>query len=186
LRYLLISGITNPDGLCSSVMEEVLKGATDGGAQAEMLTVEGVGMCKNCKDGWGSCKSEHCCAFAKDGFGSLHEAIKDADGLCIALPPDSGKTPGSVSGFLDRLRNCENGQFGQLTNKPVLVLTFPVKTDNLLTGLEIMDRFCRQTGAIIFDFLSVQSWNSDYARASAYAAGKVMAFGRKVGVTAAR
>jgi len=30
----------------------------------------------------------------------------------------------------------------------------------------------------------VQSWNSDYVKASAYSAGKVMAFGRKAVITA--
>ncbi|MDR1971428.1 MAG: hypothetical protein LBQ46_05855 [Treponema sp.] len=46
-----------------------------------------------------------------------------------------------------------------------------------------MDRFCRHVGAVIFDYISVNRWNSDYKNAAAYAAAKAMAEGRKNGVT---
>ena len=183
MRFLILSGNKKPEGLCLSVIQEIHRGASDGGAQASIMSLEGVGPCKNCNDGWGLCKTEHDCAFGKDGFSEIHEAIKLADALCVVLTSDSNKAAGVMTGFLDRLRNCESGQFGQLANKPVLGISFPKKPDvTLLSGLEILDRFCRQTGAVIFDFLGVQSWNSDYARASAYAAGKVMAYGRKADI----
>jgi hypothetical protein len=46
-----------------------------------------------------------------------------------------------------------------------------------------MDRFCRHTGAVIFDYISVNRWNNDYKKNAAYAAARAMAEGRKAGET---
>jgi hypothetical protein len=46
-----------------------------------------------------------------------------------------------------------------------------------------MDRFCRHTGAVIFDYTGVNRWNSDYKKEAAYAAAKAMAEGRKNGMS---
>jgi hypothetical protein len=32
----------------------------------------------------------------------------------------------------------------------------------MLSCLEQMDRFCRHTGAVIFDYIGINRWNSDY------------------------
>jgi hypothetical protein len=46
-----------------------------------------------------------------------------------------------------------------------------------------MDRFCRHTGAVIFDYIGINRWNNDYKKAAIYAAAKAMAEGRKNGET---
>jgi hypothetical protein len=46
-----------------------------------------------------------------------------------------------------------------------------------------MDRFCRHTGAVIFDYIGVNRWNNDYKKATIYAAAKAMTEGRKNGET---
>jgi hypothetical protein len=46
-----------------------------------------------------------------------------------------------------------------------------------------MDRFCRHTGAVIFDYIGINRWNNDYKKATIYAAAKAMAEGRKNGET---
>jgi hypothetical protein len=53
----------------------------------------------------------------------------------------------------------------------------------MLTCLEQMDRFCRHTGAVIFDYIGINRWNHDYKKAAAYAAAKAMAAGRRAGET---
>jgi len=163
-------------------MQEVIKGAGEGGADVQVLTIEGIRKCKNCNDGWGVCRNEHICAFGKDGFNEAHRTVRLADALCIMMPADPGESAETMSSFLERLRRCEFGQFSALAGKPVLILSFPDGANNsLLSCLEQMDRFCRQTGAVIFDYFGINNWTSDYTKISAYNAGKAIAYGRKAG-----
>jgi hypothetical protein len=71
-----------------------------------------------------------------------------------------------------------------LAGKPVLLVASPGGSGNgMLTCLEQMDRFCRHTGAAIFDYVGINRWNSDYKRAAAFAAAKALASGRAPGET---
>jgi len=82
------------------------------------------------------------------------------------------------------LRRCEFGQSGALFGKQVLLVAVPGGSGNgLLSCLEQLDRFCRHTGAVIFDYIGVNRWNSDYKKTAAYSAAKAMAEGKKAGVT---
>jgi NAD(P)H-dependent FMN reductase len=91
-----------------------------------------------------------------------------------------------LKSFLDRLRRCDNAMRGQgvLAGKPVLLIASPGGSGGGgLTCLDQMDRFCRHTGAVIFDHILVNRWNQDYKRAAAYAAARALAEGREPGVT---
>jgi multimeric flavodoxin WrbA len=89
-----------------------------------------------------------------------------------------------LKGFIDRLRRCEFSQEGILRNKQALIITSPGGTGNgLLSSLEQLDRFCRHTGAVIFDYIGVNRWNSDYKRLAAKSAAFAIASGRKNGDT---
>jgi len=46
-----------------------------------------------------------------------------------------------------------------------------------------MDRFCRHTGAAIFDYIGINRWNNDYKKKAVFEAAKAMAVGRKNGDT---
>ena len=73
---------------------------------------------------------------------------------------------------------------GALSGKQVLLIASPGGTGNgMLTCLEQMDRVCRHTNAVIFDYIGVNRWNSDYKKPVVYAAAKAMAGGRKNGAT---
>jgi multimeric flavodoxin WrbA len=86
--------------------------------------------------------------------------------------------------FFDRLRRCEFGQSGILAGKQVLLVASPGGTGNgMLSCLEQMDRFCRHTGAVIFDYIGVNRWNHDYKKHAVYAAARAMAEGRRAGKT---
>jgi multimeric flavodoxin WrbA len=163
-------------------MEEVIRGVKDGGAEADTLSVEKLERCHICGDGWGICREKHRCAFGNDGFNEAQEKIKQSDQLCLISPVYWGEMAEGIKGFLDRLRRCEFGQSGALSGKQILLVASPGGTGNgMLSCLEQMDRFCRHTGAIIFDYIGINRWNNDYKKKSVYAAARAMAEGRKAG-----
>jgi len=184
MKFLILSGNPKTSGLCRSVENEIERGAADGGAKVERLIAGGSKLCRVCGDGWGPCRERHECAFSSDGFGEIQAALKSADALCLITPVYWGEMAEGLKGFLDRLRRCAFGQSGALSGKQVLLAACPGGSGNgALTCLEQMDRFCRHTGAQIFDYISVNRWNCDYKRAAAYAAARAIAEGRKNGET---
>jgi multimeric flavodoxin WrbA len=190
MKYLVISGNPKKDGLCHAVTEEILRGAKDGGAETEVLTVDKLERCHVCGTGWGSCREQHRCAFGGDGFNAAQEAVKKADAFCFITPVYWGEMAEGLKSFFDRLRRCEAAAFAKggaqpaFSGKPVLLAASPGGSGNgALTCLEQMDRFCRHTGAVIYDYISINRWNNDYKKASAYAAARSMAEGRKNGDT---
>lgn len=184
MKYLIISGNPKNDGLCHSVIEKIVRGATDGGSEVQILTANDMGRCKVCGNGWGTCRSEHHCSFGDDGFNEALEIVKNADLICIITPVYWGEMTEGLKCFLDRLRRCEYGQQGALAGKQILLVVSPGGTGNgMLTCLEQTDRFCRHTDAIIFDYIGINRWNNDYKLLTAYSAAKAMVEGRKSGET---
>jgi multimeric flavodoxin WrbA len=191
MKFLVITGNPKQGGLCHAVTEEILRGARDGGAEAEVLKLDKLERCHVCGDGWGSCREQHRCSFGGDGFNAAQEAVKGAELLCFITPVYWGEMAEGLKCFFDRLRRCEaTKQFGGraadsvFSGKQVLLAASPGGSGNgALSCLEQMDRFCRHTGAVIFDYISINRWNNDYKKAAAYAAAKALAEGRKNGTT---
>ena len=182
MQYVVLTQGETQESSYQSFVQEVVRGARDGGADVELLTLDGILGCDKCNDEWGACKAEQICSNREDNFQDIQRTVRDADALCVIAPVQDGDLAEPVMNFLDRTRRCESGASGTLVGKPILVLAFPEGANNgQLACLEHMDRFCRQTGAVIFDFFSINSWNSDYTKQSSYSAGRVMAFGRKAG-----
>jgi multimeric flavodoxin WrbA len=192
MKYLIVSGNPKKNGLCHSIMEAAQKGAKAGSAQVEVLSVEKLDRCHVCVDGWGICRTEHTCTFGKDGFEKAQKAVHAADLLCFITPVYWGEAEESLKCFFDRLRRCEfdlpampKSQGPKaLAGKQVLLVASPGGSGNgMLSSLEQMDRFCRHTGAIIFDYIGINRWNCDYKKLAVFAAAKAMAEGRKNGDT---
>ena len=184
MKYLIITGNPKQDGLCHSVTSEIARGASDGGAEVEILNTVGMKTCLCCGNGWGTCREQHECAFGEGDFNKAQEAVKNADMICVITPVYWGEAAESLKSFMDKLRRCEFGQNGVLSGKQILLVAVPGGSGNgLLSCLEQMDRFCRHTNAIIFDYIGVNRWSSDYKKMAAYSAAKAMAEGRKVGET---
>jgi multimeric flavodoxin WrbA len=184
MKYLIVTGNPKKTGLCHGVTGELIRGARDGGAETEVLGVENLSRCHVCGGGWGSCREQHQCAFGGDGFNEAQEAVRKSDSLCFITPVYWGEMAEGLKGFFDRLRRCEFGQKGALSGKQVLLAASPGGSGNgLLSCLEQMDRFCRHTGAVIFDYLGINRWNNDYKKSAAYAAARAMAEGRRAGET---
>ena len=193
MNYLIVSGNPKKDGLCYSVTEAVQKGAEAGGANVEILTVENLGRCRVCGGGWGTCREKNTCFYGDDGFSDAQKAVQTADALCFITPVYWGEMAESLKCFFDRLRRCENAMLrnssspseqAAFAGKQVLLVASPGGSGNgMITCLDQMDRFCRHTGAAIFDYIGINRWNSDYKKTAAYSAAKVMAEGRKNGDT---
>jgi multimeric flavodoxin WrbA len=193
MKYLIVSGNPKKDGLCKAVTGEIFRGAKDGGADAEILTLEKLERCHVCGGGWGSCREQHRCSFGGDGFDAAQEAVKKADAFCFITPVYWAEMAEALKCFFDRLRRCEavfirkEGEApGALAGKPVLLAASPGGSGNgAVECLDQMDRFCRHTGAVIFDYISVNRWNNDYKKKAAYSAARAMAEGRRAGETLA-
>ncbi|MDR1910140.1 MAG: NAD(P)H-dependent oxidoreductase [Spirochaetaceae bacterium] len=191
MKFLIISGNPKKDGLCHGAEEELIRGFAEGGADCEVLTLEKLDRCHVCGDGWGICREQHRCAFGNDGFSAAQEKVKAADAYCFITPVYWAEMAEALKNFFDRLRRCEaSRQFGgggdpsALAGKQVLLVASPGGSGNgLLSCLEQMDRFCRHTGAVIFDYIGINRWNNDYKKEALRAAARALAQGRKAGET---
>lgn len=186
MKICIISGNPKKDGLCQSIIDAARLGAAEGGAEVTELRLCDLELkrCQVCGNGWGPCRAENYCTFGSDGFDDAMALVASSDALILATPVYWGETSEALKSFMDRLRRCQFGQNGILSGKQVLLIATPGGSGNgLLTCLEQMDRFCRHTGAAIFDYIGVNRWNSDYKRPAARAAACAIASGRKNGDT---
>jgi multimeric flavodoxin WrbA len=194
MKYLIISGNPKKDGRCHAITEAIRSGAEAGGAQVEILTVEKLERCHVCGDGWGTCRAEHVCTYGNDGFSEAQKAVQEADMLCFITPVYWGEMAESLKCFFDRMRRCEaamlrnsskpSEQKAGFSEKQVLLVASPGGSGNgMLSCLEQLDRFCKHTGAVIFDYIGINRWNSEYKKTAAYSAARTMAQGRKNGDT---
>lgn len=186
MKICILSGNPKKDGLCQSVIDAARCGAVEGGAEVDEIRLCDMDLisCKVCGTGWGACKSENICTYGSDGFDAVKARIQASDAIILATPVYWGEMSEALKCFLDRLRRCEFNQSEVLRNKQTLIIATPGGSGNgLLTCFEQMDRFCRHTGAIIFDYIGVNRWNSDYKRLAAKMAAYAIASGRKNGDT---
>lgn len=186
MKICILSGNPKKDGLCQSVIDAAKLGATDARAEVDEIRLCDFKLirCQVCDNGWGPCRDENYCKYGNDGFDEILTRIESNDAIILATPVYWGETSEALKSFIDRLRRCEfNGQ-KVLRNKQVLMIASAGGTGNgLLTSLEQMDRFCRHTGSVIFDYFGVNRWNSDYKKVAVKAAAYAMASGRKNGET---
>jgi multimeric flavodoxin WrbA len=166
-------------------MEEIIRGAKDGGADVTVVTPEGIKRCECCGDGWGTCLKEHICSITDDRFEEAQAAVRAADAVCIITPVYWQEVSEGLKSLMDRLRRRENPFYepdGALAGKPVLMVAIPGGSGHgMLPCLEQMHRFCQHTKAEVFDFIGVNRWNADYKKTAACAAARAMASGRKIG-----
>ena len=186
MKICILSGNPKKQGLTQSVIDAAKLGAVEAGAEVVEMRLGDfeMGRCQVCGSGWGPCRSDNFCAYGSDGFDEVKAQVEACDAIILASPVYWGETSEALKCFLDRLRRCEFGQAGILSNKQVLIIAVPGGSGNgLLSCLEQMERFCRHTGAIIFDYIGVNRWNSDYKRIAAKSAAHALAMGRKNGDT---
>lgn len=188
MKISILSGNPKDDGLCQSIIDAARQGAAEGGAEVDEIRLCDYELvrCQVCGTGWGPCRSGSDCAYGSDGFDEIKARVEASDAIILATPVYWEETSEALKSFMDRLRRCEFNQDGVLRNKQVLIIASPGGSGNgLLNCLAQMDRFCRHTGAVIFDYIGANRWNNDYKREAAKAAARAMAMGRKNGDTVA-
>lgn len=186
MQITILSGNPKQDGLCQAVIGAVRAGAEAGGAAVAEIRLQDLPLirCQVCADGWGTCLSERRCQYGSDGLDALTEQLAAADVLVLATPVYWGEMSETLKSCLDRLRRCQRGQDGVLAGKQALIVATPGGTGNgQLTCFEQMDRFCRHTGLVIFDYIGANRWIADYHLNMARSAGLALAQGRKNGDT---
>ncbi|HHY83491.1 MAG TPA: flavodoxin family protein [Clostridiales bacterium] len=184
MKIAILSGNPKKDGLCQSAVNAAIQGAVEAGAKIDEIRLcdYHMGACRVCGDGWGTCLSENYCTYGDDGFNEARERLKNSDAIIMVTPVYWGEVSEALKSFIDRLRRLEFNQSDVLRNKQVLLIASPGGSGNgALTCLEQMDRFCRHTGAIIFDYIVVNRWNRDYKTTAVKAAASAIAKGRKNG-----
>jgi multimeric flavodoxin WrbA len=179
MKYLIISGNPKTDGLCKSVEDEVIRGARESGAEVTVLNTQDIPRCHVCGTGWGICRDENRCAFGSDGFNDAQAHVKEADAVCIITPVYWGEVTESLKAFLDRFRRCDfdmdGSRNGAMAGKKVLLVASPGGSGNgMISCLDQLDRFCRATGAQVFDYIGINRWNCEYKREAAYQAARAM------------
>ena len=186
MKICILSGNPKKDGLCQSIIDAAKTGVLEGGAEVEEIRLCDYQMarCQVCGDGWGTCRNESYCMYGSDGFDEVKERLQSSDAVIFASPVYWWETSEAFKAFIDRLRRCELSQKNVLRDKQILCIVSAGGTGNgILSCLEQMERFCKHTGAVIFDYIGVNRWNNDYKREAAKAAAKAMAKGRKNGDT---
>lgn len=185
MKVCILSGTPKKEGLCQSVIEAAKQGVIDAGGSVDEIRLcdMEIERCKVCGNGWGTCVKGDC-EFGDDGFNDVKERVKASDAVIIASPVYWGEVSEALKACLDRLRRYDFQHKEVLVNKQVLLIAVPGGTGNgMLTCIEQMDRFCRHTGAHIFDYIGVNRWNNDYKKEATRKAACALARGRKNGDT---
>ena len=182
MKLLILSGTPKKDGLSHSLAEAASEAAKAQGAEAEIMQLTGLTVCRMCEEGWGICKSEHRCAFGKDdGFNEFQEKMHWADGFVIITPVYWGEVSEGMKTFIDRLRRCEasrgwnSGDEGVscfVGKSSILVASAGGGGGGITNCFVQMERAVTHMGGTsypfdvygFFDYIAVNRWNQEYKR----------------------
>ncbi|OHD73858.1 MAG: iron-sulfur protein, partial [Spirochaetes bacterium RBG_13_68_11] len=161
---MVLSASPNTGGLtaaCARAAVEAAAGAVAGVDAREIrLNGAGVGLCRACGDGWGTCRTDHRCQ-VEDGFQEIHRRVVGADALVLVTPVYWGEMSESAKAFTDRLRRCEAsaGEASRLRGKPVVAVAAAGGTGGgLVSCLAGMERLIQHLRARQYDLVSVNRW----------------------------
>jgi multimeric flavodoxin WrbA len=163
MKILVLSASPNRDGLTAACARAAVEAAAGAGAEAQEVRLNdaGIGMCKACGNGWGTCREEHHCKEA-DGFQGVHRETVDSDAVVLVTPVYWGEMSESAKAFTDRLRRCEAsaGDKSRLKDKPFVAVAAAGGSGNgLVSCLASMERLIQHLGGRRFDMVSVNRWN---------------------------
>jgi len=166
VRVLILQSSPNRDGLTAACAAAAAEGARRAGAEVEGMRLNdaGIGLCRACGNGWGTCRTEHRCT-QEDGFNALHERVAAADALVLITPVYWGEPSESAKGFLDRLRRCEapRGDESALAGKWALVVAAAGGSGNgTLTCLSSLERLLTHVRARPFDLIGITRRSREY------------------------
>ncbi len=185
MNVMILSSSPNRDGLTAACAQAVAAGLGDAGVGSRevRLTDSVIGRCRQCGNGWGTCRSEHRCQ-VEDDFPALHGEALAADALALVSPVYWGEMSESMKAFTDRLRRSEATRSGSrpLAGKWLLgVAAAGGSGGGIVTCLSQVERLCAHIGLKRFDLIGVTRWTRahqlDVIRAAARELGRMLAPG---------
>jgi multimeric flavodoxin WrbA len=181
MTVVVLSASPNGSGLTAACARAAVEGASGEGADAREIRLNGagIGLCRACGDGWGTCRGEHRCQ-VEDGFQDVHCRVTEADALVLVTPVYWGEMSESAKAFTDRIRRCEAsaGAASRLAGKPVIAVAAAGGSGGgLVSCLGSMERLIQHLRARQFDLVSVNRWNRDYKLRSIAASAAAMVRG---------
>ena len=182
MKLLILSGTPKKDGLSDSLAKAASEAAAAQNAEAEIIQLTGLSVCKMCGDGWGTCISNHQCAFGDaDGFSKIQDKLRWADAFVLITPVYWGEVSEGMKTFLDKIRRCEATK--KWDENDMSESFFVGKSSILVAsagggGGGITNTFIQMERAIthmggasypydvygFFDYIAVNRWNQDYKR----------------------
>lgn len=186
MHVMILSGNPKQDGLCQSIIDAAVSGIQAGGAQCTEIRLcdRDLIRCQVCDEGWGICRDQNRCTYGNDGFNQIQDRLIKADAFLLATPVYWGEASETLKCFLDRLRRCEFGDDGKLSQKAAILIASAGGSGNgILTCLDQLERFCHHAGSVVFDRFGINRWNSDYQMKAVKSACQSLASGRNVGDT---
>lgn len=173
-KVLGIQSSPNFDGHTSRLIQMVLKGSEEMGAQIELVHLHklNISACKVCNEGWGLCKSEGICVI-EDDFQDLRDKMYSVDAIVFNTPVYFGNISENARYFLDRLRRCEIGsrEKSQLPNKPAIVMA-SAKSGGSTKAVHELEDYFRYFKLRIVDSIPMTMNNSPYKLDMLKEAGK--------------
>ena len=161
MRVLVLSASPNNDGLTAACARAAVEAVTGADVLEIPLNGSGVGLCRACGNGWGTCQTEHRCQ-VEDGFQAIHRQVIGADALVLVTPVYWGEMSESAKAFTDRLRRCEAsaGEASRLKNKSIIAVAAAGGSGKgLVSCLASMERLIMQLRAQPFALVSVNRRN---------------------------
>jgi multimeric flavodoxin WrbA len=100
MRVLALSASPHPDGNSSFLVDQLLQGAREAGAETERVDVNGLSF-RGCQGDY-ACKASGRCAF-RDDMQGIYDKVDQADAVVFASPVYMWGINGPLKTLIDRL-----------------------------------------------------------------------------------
>ena len=149
-KILIINGSPRPNGNTTTLAEHLIAGAKEGGADAEVLRLQGLEI-QPC-DGCDSCQNKSSGCVISDDMQDLYPKLKEADVIVIASPVYWFSMTAQTKAFLDRWYALISESGFELKGKNLSLLMVYGDTDLYTSGginvIHTLESICRYTGLI--------------------------------------
>ena len=184
MSILVVWASPNQDGLTSAAKDNILKGLSEAGGEAEALHLNkrDIRCCRACGNGWGLCRSEGRCVI-NDDFSEDYQRLVSAEAIVWITTVYWHDLAENLKAFLDRLRRCETRRNHFLKGKKSLLVACAGGTGR--GAIQCLDRLEDTLGhmdIVAVDRLPIIRFNREYMLPALLGTGR--AFAAHIGQTA--
>lgn len=174
MSILVVWASPNQDGLTSAAKDNILKGLSEAGGEAEALHLNkrDIRCCRACGNGWGLCRSEGRCVI-NDDFSEDYQRLVSAEAIVWITPVYWHDLAENLKAFLDRLRRCETRRNHFLKGKKSLLVACAGGTGR--GAIQCLDRLEDTLGhmdIVAVDRLPIIRFNREYMLPALLGAGR--------------